>query len=439
MLAIVVSRADEAAEHIGDKLLELGDWTERTDESRPAESGGGTYYRREGIELRTIEELHLHTEGIASCFEDPDLLVFASRHSGETGKLLTAHATGNFGPAEYGGDDRALATAAPGALSRVRTAFAEYAPPEYEAGIECTHHGPTDVGCPSLFVELGSGPEAYDDPAGAEAVARSILALADVEPMGDRAVVGFGGGHYAPRFDRVLTETDWGVGHVAAEWCTRVMNEPIAPIIEEAFERSDAEYALLDGADPEIEAAIEELGFETVTETWLQETTGVPLSLVEAVEAKLSPIDSGLRLGTQAVGYGGPFVVRNLPPELLSEADGIDREQVRSVLEAEAVAFETREGASRVGTTACFRDDASRSAVIEELATILESKYSEVTVREDAVVASRTAFDPGVAKKLGVEEGPAFGRLSSGQPVDIGGETIEPSDVHRNEERFFPI
>ena len=31
MLAIVVSRADSASEHIAEHLLELADWTERTD------------------------------------------------------------------------------------------------------------------------------------------------------------------------------------------------------------------------------------------------------------------------------------------------------------------------------------------------------------------------------------------------------------------------
>jgi len=66
MLAIVVSRADEASEHIGAQLRARTDWTEHLDESRPDAAGGGTVYRTEGAELRTFDDLHLHLDGAAA-------------------------------------------------------------------------------------------------------------------------------------------------------------------------------------------------------------------------------------------------------------------------------------------------------------------------------------------------------------------------------------
>ncbi|OYR66438.1 hypothetical protein DJ71_22020, partial [Halorubrum sp. E3] len=140
--------------------------------------GGGTYYRTDGFELREFDDLHIRLSDPTAAFDcDPEFLAFVSRHSGETGELLTAHVTGNFGPAPYGGEPETLARAAPGAEKRVVEALARHAPDGYEVGIECTHHGPTDTAVPSLFVELGSDEPQWEDPEAARAVARAVLDL----------------------------------------------------------------------------------------------------------------------------------------------------------------------------------------------------------------------------------------------------------------------
>ena len=440
MLAVVVSRADVASERIGDRLLALADWTEHEDGRRSDAAGGGTYYRTDGAELRTFDDLHLRIDGAAAAFDDPDLLVFASRHSGETGPLLTAHATGNFGPAEYGGGDGSLARAAPNALRAVRRAFADHAPEGYDVGVECTHHGPSTVGCPSLFVELGSGEDEWTDPAGAEAVARAILALRETPPTHYRTVVGFGGGHYAPRFDRVLVETDWRVGHVAADWALEAMGDPSGSraVVGKAFATSGTEFALVDGDRPGLVEVIDELGFETVSETWLRETTGVPLELVGDVESALAAVEAGLRFGAPAAGYDDEFAVAELPEELLSAAVGVDREATREAVDGRALAYDTEEGGTVVAGPVALADADDCRDVVAALATVLESKFDAVEVRDDEVVAIREAFDPELARAAGVEEGPAFGRLADGQPVEVDGETVAPDDVRSAREHRFP-
>ena len=441
MLAIVVSRADSASEHVGDHLLNLADWTEHEEESRSDAEGGGIYHRTDGAELRTFDDLHLRLDGAAAAFDEPDLLVFASRHSGETGPLLTAHATGNFGPAEYGGGEGSLARAAPNALRAVRRSFEEHAPEDYDSGIECTHHGPSAVGCPSLFVELGSDENEWTDPAGAEAVARSILALRGVDPTDYRTVVGFGGGHYAPRFDRIVMETGWRVGHVAADWALEAMGDPreSRAVVGKAFAMSGTEFALVDGDRSRLESVIEELGFETVSETWLRETTGVPLELVERVERELAPVDEGLRLGAAAEGYDDEFVVAELPAELLEAANGVDRAAVLEAVDEQAVAYETAEGGSLVAGPVALADADDRRALVEALAAVLESKYDTIEIRDGEVHAVREAFDPALAREAGVEEGPAFGRLADGRSVEVDGETVTPGEVRSARERHFPF
>ncbi|MFQ3318604.1 MAG: D-aminoacyl-tRNA deacylase [Natronomonas sp.] len=440
MLAVVVSRADSASEHVGEHLLELASWTEHEDDTRADGKGGGTYYRTDGIELRTFDDLHLHLDGVAAAFDDPEMLVFASRHSGDTGPLLTAHATGNFGPAEYGGGEGSLARAAPNALKVVRHAFDDHAPDRYDTGVECTHHGPSTVGCPSLFVELGSDEEQWADPAGAEAVARSILDLRGVNPTADRAVVGFGGNHYAPRFDRILTETDWGVGHIAANWALEEMGDPTDSwaVLTKAFRASGTKYALIDGGHPDLGGVIDELGFETVSETWLRETTGVDLELVEQLEGELSTVDEGLRFGDPATEHEGGFVVEEAPEELLEEANGINSDAADAIA-ADVLAYETLEGASLVGDRVALASAGDYRDIVNDLAAVLEAKYDTVEVGDEAVVARREAFDPDLAREAGVEEGPAFGRLSAGESVEVRGETVTPDDVRSARERRFPF
>jgi D-aminoacyl-tRNA deacylase len=442
MLAVVVSRADEASERIGEHLLEIAEWDECEDERRSEANGGGQYYRTEGVELRTFEDLHLHLDGVAAAFGEPELLVFASKHAGDTGPLLTAHATGNFGPAEYGGRQGSLARAAPNALSVVRETLETHAPTGYDVGVECTHHGPSVVGCPSLFVEVGSDKRQWRDPDAAEAVARAILELRDVPAHRERAVVGFGGGHYAPRFDRILTDTDWGVGHVAADWALDAMGDPheSRAVLAKAFQASGTEFAVVDGSSPELESVVDELGFETLSETFLRETTGVPLDLVGQLEAELLPVDEGLRFGVGAEDADEDgFVIKKLPTELLEAANGIDQNAVLEALDRTTVGYATTEGATLASGRVALRDDEAYRTVVGELAAVLEAKYDTVEVRSSSVLASREAFDPDRAESLGVDPGPAFGRLSAGEPVEVDGERIDPADVRSARELTFPF
>jgi D-aminoacyl-tRNA deacylase len=439
VIAIVESRADRASTHICDHLRTLEDWRALEDENRSDADGGGTFYRLERAELRSFDDLHLDLERPADAFDcDPDLLVFASRHSGDTGALLTGHFTGNFGSAEFGGDDDALAEACPNALARLLAAFDEHAPDGYDVGMECTHHGPSDVGCPSLFAELGSDDEQWDDPAGAEAVARAILDLRTVDPHRDRQVVGFGGNHYAPRFERIVRETPWAVGHVAADWALEAMGHPDnhRAVLERAFEASEADVAVLDDEWPVLEETLADLDCRIVGETWLREVGDRPLELVDDVESELGSIEDGVRFGTRREPS---FAIVDLPAELIDAAEGIDPGRVRAILEEHSVALETENGASRVGSRAALPDRESRRRIVEALATVLEEKYETVALEDDAVVAEETAFDPERAREAGVSEGPKFGALAAGDAVTVDGETIRPETVHRERTHRFPI
>ena len=468
MIGIVVSRADSASEHIGERLLAIGDWTRHEDATRPDAEGGGTYYRTDGFELRKFDDLHIDLSNPAAAFGEGEngstveFLVFVSRHSGETGRLLTAHVTGNFGPAEYGGEPRTLSRAAPGAVSRVVDALATHAPEGYEVGIECTHHGPTDTAVPSLFVEVGSAESQWSDPAAAGAVAQAVLDLRGTGPAlvgaddRPRHVVGFGGGHYAPRFTRIVRDTEWTVGHVAADWGLGEMGAPDAnrDVIAAAFERSTAAHAVIEGDRPTLAETVESLGHRVVSETWVRAVGDRPLTLVETLESAVTPVAEGLRFGAVVPPDSErdpreAVVVREFPADLLARAQGIDQRAARAAVETTAVAFETEQAGTRAAGRVVFAaadTEPGYAALVAELAGVLETDYDEVTIDRtaaaddpDAVVARETAFDPERAAIRGVPEGPAFGTLAAGEPVEVDGETVRPAEVSRETEDRFPI
>ena len=450
MLGIVVSRADSASTHVGEQLLAATDWETRTDDSRPDGEGGGTVYRTTGASLREFDGLHVDLERPAEAFDEPRLVVFASRHAGETGPLLTAHHTGNVGPAEYGGRPDAFARACPNAHATVLDALGRYAPEGYVVGTECTHHGPTAVGAPSMFVEVGSDESQWDDPAAARAVARAILDLRGVAPDrpagGDgsthRHLVGLGGGHYAPRFERVIRETDWAVGHVLADWGLDAVtadgdDNRLRRVLDRAFTESRAAYGLVDG-DPELEEIITDLGYRAVGETWVRETSGVALGFVRAVEEAVCPVAAGLRFGDAATDVDDGWTVETLPGDLLDEAFGIDRTATRAAVAGRALAFETDEGGTRPTGTVVL-GDGDPDGIVDALVEVLRERYDSVERQADRLLAREEVFDPELARTLGVPEGPAFGRLADGQAVEVDGDRVPPAAVRREREREFRL
>ncbi|WP_435097757.1 D-aminoacyl-tRNA deacylase [Halarchaeum sp. P4] len=435
-VGIVVSRADSASRAIGERLLALRNWERADDDASAAR------HRCEGFELREFEDWHLELDDIAEVFDDPELVVFASRHSGETGPFLTAHFTGNFGAAEHGGADRSLAEACPNAHREVVSAFADHAPGGYEVGMECTHHGPTSVGVPSMFVELGSGEDQWADEDAAEAVARAILDLQGVAPHTERTVVAFGGGHYVPRPTRVVETTDWAVGHIAADWCLDDLGDPRehADVVDQVFVESDATRAVVDGEKPRLRSVIDDLGYDVVSETWLRETTGVDLDLVDDLETHLCSVDDGLRFGDAARREPpAEYVVADHPDGLWADAHSVDPDAALAAASEHALAYTTEESGNRVAGEVAFADAEAYDDYVDALVGLLDEKYDDVTRDDAAVHVVDESFDPEKAMTLGVPEGPKFGRLAAGQPVEVNGEEISPETVSSEREETYPL
>jgi len=234
------------------------------------------------------------------------------------------------------------------------------------------------------------------------------------------------------------------VGHVGADWALGELGAPDAnrDVIEQAFARSKANVAVIEGEKPDLEATVEALGHRVVSETWVRAVGDRPLPLVERLESDLATIDEGLRFGEVVPASPDAIRVRGLPEDLLSRAQGVDADAARVAVETNAVAFDTEQAGTRAAGSVAFADDEVSPGyddLVADLAGVLERGYDTVDITDGAVIARETAFDPELAAKRGVPEGPAFGRLASGESVEVDGETIAPADVSRERTNRFPI
>jgi D-aminoacyl-tRNA deacylase len=158
-------------------------------------------------------EQHFHAEAF----------IFCSRHRAESAKpALLVHSTGNLGPdALFGGNPYEVSISAPSlvatALKRLTVEHRERNLTDFDVSLEVTHHGPTSMNIPQVFIELGSTEEYWIHEEGARAVAAAIMDCVD-EPFPKESVIGFGGTHYASKFNKLVLEKDYKIGHIAPKY-----------------------------------------------------------------------------------------------------------------------------------------------------------------------------------------------------------------------------
>ncbi|MDX1746425.1 MAG: hypothetical protein R3324_10850, partial [Halobacteriales archaeon] len=204
--------------------------------------------------------------------------------------------------------------------------------------------------------------------------------------------------------------------------------------------------ALIDGEYPGLTRRIEALNYHLVSETWLRETTRVPLTLIDWIESTLGPIGAGVRVGTQAREWEGDLAdidLVTLHPDLVDAVNGVDHATALAAVRAETVAFQTADGGSRaVGHIAVRSDGAADGAIedlISKLVSLLDRHSQEASIEDNVVVIRERAFDPDAARSLGVPEGPAFGQLSAGDPVEVDGRIVDPDAVHVERTTRVPV
>lgn len=417
MIVVVVSLQDEASKNIRDRLLEEGVWNEQ----EPSGEWVKEWVAENHI-IVEVEDMHLYLDNfddeLFRAGLDPELIVFASRHSGDTGSLLSGHFTGNFSEARYGGESSSLAVPAPHALKHLLTFFSEEKPGDFDVSMEATHHGPSELDTPSLYAEVGSGEEDWVRKDAARTVAKGILDLGEGIKGAKHVLLGIGGGHYAPRFTRLLLETDVAIGHVIPDYELPVERE----LLEQAFRCSGADYTL---TLQDVEVTLPE-----IKESSIWRRVGVDTEVALSVERLLEGEKIYLTERARDVGDVEPVVFEGL--ELAREARRIDEGAFKDSVDRFALGYS--EDTDGVLSAVVVED---QDELVKALTDILRKKYDIVDVQDDRVVVERRVFSPERAREKGVPEGPLFGRLSRGDDIEVEGEVVSADEVMEREKKEF--
>lgn len=227
-MLVVASKRDPAAQNIARELIRLKNF-------RLVADG---LYQSVDVFLKHVESDGIYTENVGHEMKF-DAVIFASRHRSESGEpALTVHWTGNStARAEFGGKPRSLSFADP---ARLRAALLgldearEAGQLNYAVTLEATHHGPTELGAPTLFVEIGSTEKEWNDPRAGVAVSQAIWKAA-TNPVPGKSAVGFGGGHYCNKHCLALRNERYAFSHVLSKY---FFEDYDREMVHMAFERT---------------------------------------------------------------------------------------------------------------------------------------------------------------------------------------------------------
>ncbi|MCD6229666.1 MAG: hypothetical protein J7K00_02605 [Candidatus Diapherotrites archaeon] len=263
---IVVSDTDLAGKNIAAHLIENHGFEDSGEYFE-----GFKVFQRNKSKMVFLKESQVFADHLNDFF-DPDLFVFASRHASESGRpSFCVHAPGNFGEAKFGGRDKELAFS--DALFQ-RHAFSKLLSldqKDFEVALEATHHGPTALKKPCVFVELGSTEHDWKRIDGGAMVAGVISE--SVDDFESNAIskfpvaLGFGGPHYCPLLARKEMEEEFALSHIVPKWAAQDVDfEMVKQAVEKT--RQKVEFAAFDSKGlrsterKTIEQALEKLSIE---------------------------------------------------------------------------------------------------------------------------------------------------------------------------------
>jgi D-aminoacyl-tRNA deacylase len=340
-ISLVCSLLDDAGINIRDRILEAKEWS-KTDlpaeekmtealklcpvtrsELYPDENRHSNFFT-EIYEFRQNDvQFYLLTLDGRLLFQDEldkrlsfmgfesDLIVFLSKHKSKSEtKSLTVHPTGNCAEALYGGYPRELNVPAPFEMKKLLLHMdrqREKTVPEYDVTFEVTHHGPTRLSVPSLFIEIGSSEPEWKNKTAGKVVADAVLSLAehdaaDMKEMREMremigedrylkekelqtnqiVAVGFGGSHYGERQTVNIFKTRLAFGHMFPKYQLETLTEDV---VVQAFEKTGTKTAFFDKNSMKSQSRqflteiINKHGFRILTDKEVKEEYGVGFNL----------------------------------------------------------------------------------------------------------------------------------------------------------------
>ena len=222
----------------------------------------GDIFRGENFDLVIIDSPAISADWLEEKYAY-DGFVFLSKHAAESGVLaLTCHSTGNFSEAKFGGNPKQVAIPYPSLqkmyLQKLWQCKNEFS--DFQITIEATHHGPTALNKPSLFIEIGTTEKQWNDTNLCNSVAQKVIEVMNNKSETFPVAICFGGTHYPQKFTDELISGKFSLGTVIPKHALGLLDEELFSHILKR--NPDAKGALLDwnGLGPEKQKVLDFLG-----------------------------------------------------------------------------------------------------------------------------------------------------------------------------------
>ncbi len=206
----------------------------------------GEIYRGKNFDLLIIPTPAISADWLEEKYSY-DGFVFLSKHAAESGVLaLTCHSTGNFSDAKFGGKNRQVAIPHPDLQKSYLQKLWEHKNDfsDFQITIEATHHGPTALNKPTIFIEIGTTEKQWTDTYLCNSVAKLVVETLTEEPMCAPVAICFGGTHYPEKFTKELIQGKHALGTVIPKYGLEFLDQKLfSHILERNYM---AKSALLD-------------------------------------------------------------------------------------------------------------------------------------------------------------------------------------------------
>lgn len=169
-----------------------------------------------------------------------DFVVFVSRHKGAQEKILSLHAPGNWKKADFGGKEGRVCKTSSTALKTFFKELNKNIPKEWQATLECTHHGPY-IEKPCLFIEIGSNEKDWQDKEAAKAIAKTIENAVKIlqDNLKYKSAIAIGGPHYCPNFNKIQLNSNYAISHIIPEYALPLTEGMLKEAISRTIEPVD--------------------------------------------------------------------------------------------------------------------------------------------------------------------------------------------------------
>ncbi|TFG18394.1 MAG: hypothetical protein EU531_00105 [Promethearchaeota archaeon] len=187
---------------------------------------------------------------------NPDAIIFASRHTSKTARpAILIHTTGNWSKdARFGGDPCQLSKTSALLQKAGFICLEKHLNmknlPNFTFDMEVTHHGPTNLEIPLVYMELGSSKKEWNIKEAGEMVGNAIIDtifkyLSYNKDSNIKIGLGFGGTHYAPNFNKIMRLPEIALSFICPKYYIQLLNQTlITQMIENTTEAID--YFIID-------------------------------------------------------------------------------------------------------------------------------------------------------------------------------------------------